>query len=58
MIILSGANDIVQTIYHDGDEVLQAVAVDEVTGKIVTCFGSTLLVYQPYGKDEGALKVA
>ncbi|KAI9696089.1 MAG: regulator of (H+)-ATPase in vacuolar membrane [Candelina mexicana] len=56
LVILSGANDIIQTIYHDGDEVLQAVAVDEVTGKIVTCFGSTLLVYQPYGKDVGALK--
>lgn len=36
---------------------LEAVALEEASGKIATCSGSIIYVYRPYGKDEGALRV-
>ncbi|KAI9842429.1 MAG: regulator of (H+)-ATPase in vacuolar membrane [Sclerophora amabilis] len=56
LVILGGVDRILQTIYHDDGLELEAVAFDEEFGKIAVCHDSTVLVYRPYGKDEGALK--
>ncbi|ESZ95068.1 hypothetical protein SBOR_4523 [Sclerotinia borealis F-4128] len=55
-VILTGADTIVQTIYDDDDTQLEAIALDESSGKIATCAGSNIRIYKPYGQDEGALK--
>ncbi|KAH8816301.1 WD repeat protein-like protein [Xylogone sp. PMI_703] len=55
LIILDGADGIVQTIYNEGTE-LSAIAIDEGSGKIAICAGSGVHVYKPYGEDENALK--
>ncbi|RFU34559.1 hypothetical protein B7463_g1817, partial [Scytalidium lignicola] len=54
-IILNGTDGIVQTVYDDETQ-LTAIAIDEASGKIVTCAGSNVRVYKPYGQDENALK--
>jgi hypothetical protein len=56
-VILSGPDAIIQTIYDDTEEHLEAIAVDEVTGKIATCARDNVRVYKPYGLGEDALKV-
>ncbi|KAI9761570.1 MAG: hypothetical protein M4579_000962 [Chaenotheca gracillima] len=56
LVILGGVDQILQTIYHDEGTALEAVAFDEDSGKIAVCHDSTVLVYAPYGKEEGALK--
>ncbi|KAF7950431.1 hypothetical protein EAE96_007716 [Botrytis aclada] len=55
-VILTGADAILQTIYDDDDTQLEAIALDESSGKIATCAGSNVRVYKPYGQDEGVLK--
>ena len=57
LTILSGPRKLLQTIYLEESDPLDAVTFDEGTGKIATCSRSTLYLYRPYGKDEGALKV-
>jgi hypothetical protein len=57
LILLSGPSNLLQTIYQDEASDLEAVTIDESSGKIATCTGSKVLVYKPYGQDEGALKV-
>lgn len=57
-VILTGADTILQTIYDDDDSQLEAIALDEGTGKIATCAGSNIRIYKPYGQDEGVLKVS
>ena len=56
-MILGGPHDLIQTIYHEGHGVLDAVAIDKSSGKIATCTNADLLIYRPYGRVEGALKV-
>jgi len=56
-VILAGADTILQTIYDDDEDQLQAIDIDEATGKIATCTGSNIRVYKPYGQGEDALKV-
>lgn len=57
-VILTGADTILQTIYDDDETQLEAIALDENSGKIATCAGSNIRIYKPYGQDEGALKVS
>lgn len=57
-MIFSGPHDLVQTIYHEDDEGLIAVAIDENSGKIATANSCEVLIYRPYGKEDGLLKVA
>lgn len=57
-VILTGADTILQTIYDDDDTQLEAIALDEASGKIATCAGSNIRIYKPYGQDEGVLKVS
>ncbi|KAI9815640.1 MAG: regulator of (H+)-ATPase in vacuolar membrane [Thelocarpon impressellum] len=56
LVVLAGPDQLLQTIYHDEDERLDAVALDEVSGKIAASSGRKVFVYRPYGEDEGALK--
>ena len=57
LVILGGPHDLLQTIYHDGTTDLDAVAIDEATGKIATSSGHVVYIYSPQGSDRGALKV-
>jgi hypothetical protein len=56
-VILDSADTILQTIYDDDDGVLEAIAIDEASGKIATCTGVHVRIYKPYGQVEDALKV-
>ena len=56
-MVLTRPDAILQTIYDDDETELDAIAIDEASGKIATCTGNTVRVYRPYGLDEGALKV-
>ena len=58
LVILGGPYHLIQTIYLDDVQSLDGVEIDESTGKIAVSSGSSIYVYQPYGKSEGALKVA
>ena len=57
MVILGGPQQLLQTIYVDDTESLEAVAIDEASGKIAVCGGPDVFVYQPYGIQYGTLKV-
>ena len=57
LTILSGPRKLLQTIYLEESNPLDAVTFDKDTGNIATCSGSTVYLYRPYGRDEGALKV-
>jgi hypothetical protein len=57
LVVLTGPDTILQTIYDDDEAELEAIAIDEASGKIATCVGKSVRVYRPYGRDEGALKV-
>ncbi|BCR86495.1 WD repeat protein [Aspergillus chevalieri] len=56
LVILGGPQKLLQTIYVDDTETLEAVAVDEATGKIAVCGGPDVFIYQPYGIQHEALK--
>ena len=58
MIIFSGPDNLVQTIYNDDCEALTAITIDEASGKIATASSREIHVYRPYGKEDGLLKVA
>ncbi|GFP60521.1 regulator of V-ATPase in vacuolar membrane protein 1 [Trichoderma asperellum] len=57
--ILDGLQTILQTIYDENDEPLEAIAIDELTGKIATSTATQVRVYKPLGGlQEDALKWA
>ncbi|KAL6709027.1 regulator of (H+)-ATPase in vacuolar membrane [Coniothyrium glycines] len=56
LVILDQPNHVLQTIYVDEEFELEAVALDQGTGKVATCSTQNIHVYQPYGQDEGAIK--
>ena len=56
-MILGGPHNLIQTIYDDQLMSLEAVVIDEATGKIAVCSSKNVHIYKPYGKKEGALKV-
>ncbi|KAI9783951.1 MAG: regulator of (H+)-ATPase in vacuolar membrane [Geoglossum umbratile] len=56
LVVLTAADDILQTIYNDEGGGLEAVVLDEASGKLATCSGSNIYVYRPYGQEEGMLK--
>lgn len=47
----------IQTIYDDDDQTLDAVALDERTGKIASCTATQVRIYKPLGLRESSLKV-
>ncbi|KAL1651809.1 regulator of (H+)-ATPase in vacuolar membrane [Didymella pomorum] len=56
LIILDRPNHVVQTIYIDEESELEAVAVDEGTGKLAACSTRNIFVYQPYSVEYGVYK--
>ncbi|KAF2036460.1 hypothetical protein EK21DRAFT_52161 [Setomelanomma holmii] len=57
LILLDGPDHVLQTIYIDEEFELEAVALDEGTGKLAACSTRHIYIYRPYGRDEGAIKV-
>ncbi|CZS96032.1 related to RAV1-similarity to Drosophila DmX gene [Rhynchosporium graminicola] len=55
-VILTGPDSVLQTIYDDDEDHLEAIAIDETSGKIATCAGYDVRIYKPYGEGEDALK--
>ncbi|KAI9056092.1 hypothetical protein LZ554_001021 [Drepanopeziza brunnea f. sp. 'monogermtubi'] len=55
-VVLAGPESILQTIYDDDEDHLDAITIDEASGKIATCAGPKIRVYKPYGQGEDALK--
>ncbi|KAK7416511.1 regulator of (H+)-ATPase in vacuolar membrane [Neonectria magnoliae] len=56
--ILEGSRGVIQTIYDDDPQPLDAIAFDEASGKIATCTSTQVRVYRPFGSREDALKWA
>ncbi|KAJ5682554.1 hypothetical protein N7462_005719 [Penicillium macrosclerotiorum] len=56
LVILGGPQTLLQTIYVDETEKLEAIAFDEQSGKIAVCGGPDVFVYQPYGIQGETLK--
>ncbi|KAE8153886.1 RAVE protein 1 C terminal-domain-containing protein [Aspergillus avenaceus] len=56
LVILGGPHTLLQTIYVDDADSLEAVAIDEASGKIAVCGGPDIFVYQPYGVKYETLK--
>jgi hypothetical protein len=57
LIILGDAQKILQTIYIDNGEALEAVTIEETTGRIATCDRRHVYIYKPIGRAEGVLRV-
>ena len=58
MVILSRPDTILQTIYDDDETQLDAIAIDETSGKIAVSAGRNIRIYKPYGQGEDALQVS
>ncbi|PGH06708.1 hypothetical protein AJ80_08125 [Polytolypa hystricis UAMH7299] len=57
LVILGGVNKLLQTIYTDDDaDPLEAVVVDEASGRIAVAVGPEIAVYQPYSFGEDNFK--
>ncbi|KAL5339866.1 RAVE protein 1 C terminal-domain-containing protein [Aspergillus crustosus] len=56
LVILGGPNKLLQTIYVDDTPALEAVAIEETSGKIAVCGGPHTFIYQPYGIQDETLK--
>ncbi|POR36261.1 Regulator of V-ATPase in vacuolar membrane protein 1, partial [Tolypocladium paradoxum] len=57
--VLEGSRTILQTVYdEDVDRELEAIAIDEASGKIATCTAAQARVYRPFGVGDGDLKWA
>lgn len=56
LVILGGPHKLLQTIYVDDTDTLEAVTVDESSGKVAVCGGPDVFIYQPYGIQHETLK--
>ncbi|KAF7558372.1 hypothetical protein G7046_g5782 [Stylonectria norvegica] len=56
--ILDGSRSVIQTIYDDDEQPLEAISIDEASGKIATCTSTKVRVYKPFGSRDDALKWA
>jgi hypothetical protein len=57
LILLGDAQKILQTIYIDHADSLEAVTIDERSGKVAVCDKTHVHVYQPSGRAEDVLRV-
>ena len=55
--ILGDPDTLLQTVYDDDEEPLQAIALDEASGKIAVCTHRAVRIYKPFGHQEDALRV-
>ncbi|PTU23083.1 hypothetical protein P175DRAFT_0454418 [Aspergillus ochraceoroseus IBT 24754] len=56
LVILGGPHKLLQTIYVDDTKALEAVVIDEASGKIAACGGPDVFIYQPYGIQNETLR--
>ncbi|KAL9106898.1 MAG: hypothetical protein Q9227_008146 [Pyrenula ochraceoflavens] len=56
LVILGGAQELLQTIYTSDLPILEAVTIDEPSGRIAVCGRSRIVIYDPSGREEGVLK--
>ncbi|KAL9623679.1 MAG: hypothetical protein Q9160_002135 [Pyrenula sp. 1 TL-2023] len=56
LVILGGAQQLLQTIYLNDATELTTVTIDEHSGRIAVSGGGHVFAYRPQGKDEGVLK--
>jgi len=56
--IIGEPESLLQTVYDDDEQSLEAVAFDEASGKIAVCSHSTVRIYRPLGQDEDDLRWA
>lgn len=57
VIILKGPQEILQTIHVDEVDELEAVTIEESSGRVAICSKEQVFIYGPIGRDEGLLKV-
>jgi len=56
--VLSGSHRAIQTVYDDDSEhFLDAIALDEATGKIATCTSKQVRIYRPLILQDESVKV-
>ncbi|KAK4248662.1 RAVE protein 1 C terminal-domain-containing protein [Corynascus novoguineensis] len=55
LVILGAPDELLQTVYDDDTEPLQAIALDEASGKIAVCTRHVVRVYQPLGAGRVSL---
>ncbi|KAH8698569.1 WD repeat protein [Talaromyces proteolyticus] len=56
LVILTGAQTLLQTIYVDDTDCLEAISIDEATGQIAVSGGSDIFIYRPNGFKGESLK--
>jgi hypothetical protein len=44
-------------VYDDDEHALEAIALDEASGKIAVCTHNTVRIYRPFGREQDALRV-
>ncbi|OIW25879.1 hypothetical protein CONLIGDRAFT_602546 [Coniochaeta ligniaria NRRL 30616] len=54
--ILAGPEKLLQTVYDDNEQPLEAIVFDEASGKIAACTSSSVRIYSPFGLEDDALK--
>ncbi|KAL2149562.1 hypothetical protein VTH82DRAFT_8213 [Thermothelomyces myriococcoides] len=52
-VILGAPSQLLQTVYDDDPEPLEAIALDEASGKIAVCTRRVVRVYRPLGAGRG-----
>ncbi|KAJ4153309.1 hypothetical protein LMH87_009801 [Akanthomyces muscarius] len=58
LTILDDPQKVVQTIYDDNDDELEAIAFDDASGKIAVCTTDSIRVYRPSARPEDPFKWA
>ncbi|TQS37401.1 hypothetical protein Golomagni_02129 [Golovinomyces magnicellulatus] len=56
LVILTTAYSLLQVIYEESEDQLEAIAFDEESGKIAVCTRCSIRIYKPYGQGEDDLK--
>lgn len=57
VIILGSPQHILQTVYIDDVDSLEAITIEETSGAIAVCGGSNVYIYKPFGREEDVLRV-
>ncbi|EGX89210.1 WD repeat protein [Cordyceps militaris CM01] len=56
LAILDDPHKVIQTVYDENDDELEAIAFDEASGKIAVCTTNSIRVYRPSARPEDPLK--
>ncbi|KAJ6787479.1 hypothetical protein PWT90_02703 [Aphanocladium album] len=58
LTILDGPQKVIQTVYDDNGDELEAIAFDDASGKIAVCTTNSIRVYRPSARPDDPLKWA